>query len=100
MYLRKSLILQSGPIEDLRLDFDFHANGNPKPMVIVGKNGSGKTNFLSYVTDALIEIACKKFTDVAPPYPSGLGHRWHRIIGDVTTRSGSQYELALLEFFS
>ncbi|WP_299812406.1 AAA family ATPase [uncultured Roseibium sp.] len=98
MYLRKSLILQSGPIEDLRLDFDFHGNGNPKPMVIVGKNGSGKSNFLSYVTDALIEIAAKKFADVAPPYASGQGHHWHRTIGRATTRSGSAYELALLEF--
>ena len=98
MYLIKSLILQSGPIEDLRLDFDFHDNGNPKPMVIVGKNGSGKSNFLSYATDALIEIASKKFTDVATQYPSGVGHRWHRVIGHSTTRSGSTYELALLEF--
>lgn len=98
MYLRKSLILQSGPIEDLRLDFEFHENGNPKPMVIVGKNGSGKSNFLSYVTDALIEIASKRFADVAPPNPSGGGHRWHRVIGNATTRSGSAYELALLEF--
>ena len=98
MYLRKSLILQSGPIEDLRLDFDFFENGNPKPMIIVGKNGSGKSNFLSYVTDALIEIASKKFVDVAPPNPSGAGHQWHRIIGNATIRSGSTYELALLEF--
>ncbi|MBW4974953.1 ATP-binding protein [Roseovarius mucosus] len=98
MYLRKSLILQSGPIEELRLDFNFHENGNPKPMVIVGKNGSGKSNFLSFVTDALIEIAAKKFVDVAPPNPSGTGHLWHRIIGDPTIRSGSAYELALMEF--
>lgn len=98
MYLRKALILQSGPIEDLRLDFDFHENGDPKPMVIVGKNGSGKSNFLSYVTDALIEIASKKFGDVAPPNLSGGGHRWHRVIGNATIRSGSAYELALLEF--
>lgn len=98
MYLRKSLFLQCGPIEDLRLDFDFHEDGNPKPMVIVGKNGSGKSNFLSYVTDALIEIASKKFTDVAPLNPTGGGHRWHRVIGQSTVRSGSPYELALLEF--
>lgn len=99
MYLKNALILESGPIKDLELEFEITENSNPKPMVIVGKNGSGKSNFLSFVTDALFEIAAKKFTDVAPPNPSGgVGHQWHRIIGGSTIRSGSAFELALLNF--
>lgn len=98
MYLNKGIIIQSGPIENLQIDFDFGVDNNPKPMVIVGKNGTGKSNFLSFVTDALIEIASTKFTDVAPASPTGIGHQWHRIIGGPTIRSGSKYELAILKF--
>lgn len=98
MYLKKSLILQSGPSEDIEVAFEFDADNRPKPLIIVGKNGTGKSNFLSFVTDALIEFASKKFADVAPANPSGVGHQWHRIIGGATIRAGSQYELAVLEF--
>ena len=97
MYLKDALILNSGPLEDLELVFRFQADGNPKPTVIVGKNGSGKSNLLAFVTDALIELAAKNFTDVALKHDSG-GHQWHRVIGGTTTRTGSAYELALLKF--
>lgn len=100
MYLRKALILESGSLKDVELNLDFTDAGLPKPLVIVGRNGSGKSNFLSFITDALIEIAAKKFTDVAKPNPNGqMGHQWHRIIGGQTFRLGSGFELALLEFF-
>lgn len=97
MYLRKSLILQSGSLQDLELDFDFNEDESPKPVIIVGRNGSGKSNFLSYITDALIEIAAKKFGDVAPQASLG-GHLWHRQIGASTIRIGSAYELSVLKF--
>ncbi len=97
MYLTNALVLNSGPLEDLELSFQFKANGDPKPIVIVGRNGSGKSNFLAFVTDALIELAAKKFTDVAPKHEGG-GHQWHRVIGGATMRTGGAYELALLRF--
>ena len=97
MYLTNALILESGPLKDLELEFEFDNNGLPKPMILVGKNGSGKSNLLSFVTDALVEIAAKKFTDVAPHQPTG-GHTWIRLIGGATIRAGSTYELALMKF--
>ncbi|WP_439150040.1 hypothetical protein [Sulfitobacter sp.] len=96
MYIRNALILESGPLADLEIEFDFHDEGTPKPTVIVGRNGAGKSNFLSFVTDALIEIAAKKFTDVAPHHING-SHQWHRKIGGATIRSGSAFELAVLK---
>lgn len=97
MYIKNSLILESGPLSDLEIEFEFNADGSPKPIIVVGKNGAGKSNFLSFVTDALIEIAAKKFTDVAPPHASG-SHQWHRKISSATIRSGSAFELALMKF--
>ncbi len=97
MYLKNILILESGPIKDFQYDLEFEDNGNPKPTIIVGQNGSGKSNLLSFVTDALIEIAVKTFNDAAPGNNFGR-HSWHRIIGGQTIRTGSQFELALLRF--
>ncbi|MFQ6552313.1 AAA family ATPase [Aestuariibius insulae] len=97
MYVKNTLIINSGPLADLNLAFEFNNTGAPKPMVIVGVNGSGKSNFLAFMTDALIEIAVKKFIDVAPRNDRG-GHVWYRVIGSATVRTGSQYELALIRF--
>ena len=97
MYLKDILILESGPIKEFQYDLEFDENGNPKPTVIVGRNGTGKSNILSFVTDALIEIAAKIFDDVAPRNDSS-SHDWYRIIGGQTIRFGSQFELALLRF--
>jgi hypothetical protein len=97
VYIRNALILESGPLADLEVEFDFNDEGTPKPMVIVGRNGAGKSNFLSIVTDALIEIAAKKFTDVAPRHVNG-SHEWHRSVGGGTMRTGSAFELAILKF--
>ncbi len=32
----------------------FHENGDPKPVVIVGGNGTGKTIILSYIVNSII----------------------------------------------
>ncbi|MCZ4258261.1 AAA family ATPase [Sulfitobacter sp. G21635-S1] len=98
MYLDHTLILQSGPLTDLELNFETDEAGNPKPVILVGKNGSGKSSFLSYVTDALIELAAQHYDNAGPPNDHGTGHQWHRIIGGATMRTGSKFELALMKF--
>jgi hypothetical protein len=46
------------------VSFGFDAAGNPKPVILVGKNGTGKTTVLAYILDALSELAKQHFTDV------------------------------------
>ncbi len=43
MYLRNLHIRNVGPIEKLDIEFELQTNLNPKPIILVGKNGSGKT---------------------------------------------------------
>lgn len=59
MYLRNLHIRNIGPLETLDLEFGLQENSNPKPIILVGKNGSGKTYTLSYIADAFFEIAKK-----------------------------------------
>jgi predicted ATP-binding protein involved in virulence len=57
MYLEEILLENVGPLEFADLSLPFDENGNPKPVVLVGRNGSGKSILLSHIVDALIEFA-------------------------------------------
>lgn len=54
-----------GPVLNLSYTFRNNDQGNPVPLVIIGKNGCGKTLFFSNMVDTLIEIKRKVF-------PSGI----------------------------
>lgn len=96
MYLRRLLLLNSGPTERCAIELPFHDDGRPKPVLVVGGNGAGKTNFLSVIADGLMELAAVHFQDVLPP--KGLGHSFYRTAGGRTRRSGANYDLTALSF--
>lgn len=64
MYLRNLHIRNVGPLEKLDIELELQVDFNPKPVILVGKNGSGKTYALSYIADAFYEFAKKFFSDV------------------------------------
>lgn len=97
MYLRECLIENVGPISALDVSLDLDTAGNPKPLILVGKNGTGKTIFLAYVLDALAELAKKKFSDIA--IGQQIGHSpFLKISSSGDTRSLCGSSLSLLEF--
>lgn len=96
MYLTNLLVLNSGPLADLEIVPEFHSNGNPKPLILVGGNGCGKTNVLSIVADALIELAVLHFSDIMPQ--RGSGRAFYRLLGPATMRLGSAFELSAARF--
>lgn len=75
----------------------FNTNGTPKPIVLVGGNGSGKTNLLSIIADALIECAEKHYRNVVRG-GSELHRQWFRVVGSSTITVGAQGSCALLQF--
>lgn len=99
MYLDHIFIKNSGAIEEIDLKLQFTEESTPKPTLIVGRNGTGKSNLLSYINDGLIEIAATRFADVAPITPQG-SHLWHRRLGGDTRRAGTAYEFSTLKFKS
>ena len=96
MYLTNLLVLNSGPLADLEITPEFHPNGNPKPLILVGGNGCGKTNVLSIVADALVELAALHFSDIMPQ--RGAGRAFYRLLGSSTMRLGSAFELSAAKF--
>lgn len=64
MYFKKLTIKNFGPIKSFDFNFSFLGNGNPKPLVLVGLNGSGKSIVLAHLINALITIKQQSFEDV------------------------------------
>lgn len=76
MYLDYLYCQNFGPITCAALKMPFTDKGKPKPIVLVGKNGSGKTILMSSVVDSLYEFAADAFEDVASS--KGVGHQYFR----------------------
>ncbi|WP_424947318.1 AAA family ATPase [Candidatus Spongiihabitans sp.] len=53
MYTKKIKVLNYGPIEDVDITFPFNGD-NPKPILLVGENGSGKSILLSHIVNGLM----------------------------------------------
>ena len=53
MYVQRTRIINYGPIDHLDITFPFD-DGRPKPVLLVGRNGSGKSILLSHVVNGLI----------------------------------------------
>jgi len=96
MYLTDALFLNSGAIEDLEIIPEFTGEGLPKPLVLVGGNGSGKTGVLSSFADALMELAQEHFADILPARPNG--HSWYKVLGGGTIKNGKTFELIACKF--
>ena len=99
MYLRNLHIRNIGPIEKLDLEFELQENFNPKPIILVGKNGSGKTYTLSYIADSFYELAKKQFNDIVKK-SNNLDNPYFRVISgkDISTSNNSKSASAYLRF--
>ena len=90
MFFKKVIIENVGPISNL--EFEFPKDGQkPKPVVVVGENGSGKSILLSYLVNSLIvgkqtffddtEVEKGKvFKYITPKYISAGKHYSHSVI--------------------
>ena len=54
MYTKRIEIENYGPLSQLVLEFPFYGD-TPKPIVLVGENGSGKSIVLSHIVNGLVE---------------------------------------------
>ena len=64
MYLERLFIENYGAVKKLDIELPFDDNDNPKPIVFVGKNGSGKTLTISSIVDSFYELSKVGFDNI------------------------------------
>lgn len=99
MYLTDIALRNAGPIEELALKLPFDGEANPKPVILMGANGSGKTNLLSIVADALHEASALHYSDTTP-HRSSVDRPWFRVVGSNTVTWGRPGAYSVLRFRS
>lgn len=96
MYLKNLGIKNIGPIEELSIEFPFHEDGKPKPIIFVGENGAGKTILLSQIVDGLYELGSVLFDDIG--INSGLSRAYYKISGGLNLKLGESKGFSILSF--
>ena len=86
-----------GPLEVVDLSLPFDESDAPKPVVLVGQNGSGKTVLLSHIVDALIEFAKNAYQDILVGQV-GVRTPYFKTVGGTNQRTGTNFGIALLKF--
>ncbi len=98
MYIKNAIIKNIGPIDELIIDMPFNDIGQPKPLLLVGKNGTGKSIFISHIVDALYEFAKLNFIDILKLTPAAQSP-YFKINGNINVKTGYKYGYTLLNFF-
>lgn len=93
MYFKKIEIENAGPIDHLSIDFPTTESGSPKPLVIVGENGTGKTILLSYLVNTLITAKQTAFDDTEVEHGKVYKYRSPQYI-----RAGAHYSYGRADF--
>lgn len=94
MYARRIQITNYGPIEQLDIEFPFDEQGRPKPVVLVGANGSGKSIFLSHIVNGLVAAKGVAY-HLSPEVP--LGHVY-KTRSAIYITSGREYYFARVDY--
>lgn len=94
MYFKSIKIENVGPIE--KLEIEFPKNGDyPKPIIVVGENGTGKSIFLSHLVNSLVVGKQHFFDDVEVEKGKVYKYRSPSYI-----KSGKSYSYSSVKFDS
>lgn len=98
MYISQIKDCNLGPISQVDISPSFDINGNPKPLIIVGENGSGKSTFISNIVDAFYELAGQGFQNALHLSDGGNGYEFYKIISGLQIKVGEKYLFSRVVF--
>jgi|GEM_PF-724216 len=87
LYLENIKIENYGILKSIKFSLPFNENGTPKPLVFVGRNGSGKTLLLSNIVHSLIEFKRTNFNVI----PEVDENKLYRMSSKSYIRAGETY---------
>ena len=93
MYVQNILLRNYGPIADLNIRLPFNGT-RPKPVVLVGENGSGKTVVLSQIVNGLVSAKQIAFPDSPEVEPD----RVYKLRSSQYVKSDEYFYFAQVEY--
>jgi len=93
MYIRRLQLVNYGPVPEIDIQFPFEGE-MPKPVVLVGENGSGKSIVLSHIVNGLMSAKSSAFPDT-PEVDTG---KVYKLRSGLYIRRGETYYLARVQF--
>ena len=93
MYTQRIQLTNYGPIEHLDIVCPFDGD-KPKPIVLVGENGSGKSVILSHIVNGLLFAQQVAY----PQTPEVEAGRVYKLRSPLYIRSGCAFSFARVEF--
>ena len=93
MYIKRIQIINYGPIDQLDITFPFEGD-TPKPVILVGENGSGKSILLSHIVNGL--VSAKDI--VYPETPEVDVNKVYKLRSSSYIKSGSEFYFARVDF--
>jgi len=86
MRIKNIRVKSIGPLENLGIELPFYPDGKPKPLILVGKNGSGKSLLLAYIADAFIDFERQFYKDLGVKKD-----KYFKIVSESYIKSGKGY---------
>ena len=80
------------------MDMPFNDNGEPKPVILVGENGSGKTIFQAQIMDSFYEITSNIFDNIASHI--GPKRHYYKTSGESVLQIRETTSFVILKFIS
>src|SRR5690606_17395035 len=93
-YITEINVQDLGPIASFLLKPRLDSSSNPVPVVLVGRNGSGKSILLSVLMDAFVEAKKKAWRRI-PEIPHD---KYLRVQSKAYVRTGCDYSLVAVKF--
>lgn len=98
MYIQRIIDKNIGPLADVDICMPFDKNRNPKPIILVGENGSGKSTFLSNIVDSFYELARQYFRDAINTDELGNRDGYYKVISPLEIRFNQQFLFSIVYF--
>lgn len=97
VYIKYLIDKNVGPLTDVRIEFPFSSNGNPKPVILVGENGTGKSTIISNIVDAFFEIDAEIHSDTRPLIKN-RSNQYFKIISPFEIHHGASFMYSSISF--
>ncbi len=85
-----------GPISGIDIQASFNSDGSPKPLLLVGENGSGKSTVISNVVDSFYLLAQKSFSNAM--IKNEDGYSFFKVLSNIQIKSGENFLLSRIVF--